>query len=67
MTVAAFLANWLGSFIFNVLGDKYGRLTVSKFGFILACLLYLLYLLPLIYPLTMLYMLLFGFLNAYML
>ncbi len=67
MTMMAFGANWAGSFIFNVLGDKYGRLLISKIGFILACSLYLLYLLPLYFPLVLVYMLLFGFLNAYFL
>jgi MFS family permease len=67
MTAFAFASNWAGSFIFNVLGDKYGRLYISKIGFILACTLYLFYLPPLIYPLVLTYMLLFGFLNAYFL
>ena len=67
MTAFAFASNWAGSFIFNVLGDKYGRLFISKIGFILACSLYLFYLPPLIYPLVLVYMLLFGFLNAYFL
>lgn len=63
----AFGANWAGSFIFNVLGDKYGRLKISKIGFILACALYLLYLPPLTFALVLVYFLLFGFLNAYFL
>ena len=67
MTMFAFGANWAGSFIFNVLGDKYGRLLISKIGFILACSLYLLYIPPIIFPLVLVYMLLFGFLNAYFL
>eukprot|EP00347_Sterkiella_histriomuscorum_P003320 403364737 len=37
MTALAFGANWAGSLFFNVLGDKYGRLFISKIGFILAC------------------------------
>jgi predicted MFS family arabinose efflux permease len=67
MTALAFGANWAGSLFFNMLGDKYGRLFISKIGFILACALYLLYLLPLVYGLVLLYMLLFGFINAYFL
>ncbi len=67
MALFAFGANWAGSFVFNVLGDKYGRLAISKIGFILACSLYLLYLFPLVYVLVLIYMLLFGFLNAYFL
>ena len=65
LTVLAFGSNWAGSLIFNVWGDKYGRKTVSKWGIILATLLYLLYLPPLIYPLVVIYMFLFGFINAY--
>ena len=67
MTMLAFSANWAGALVFNVLGDKYGRLFISKIGFILACFLYLLYLPPVIMPLVMVYMLLFGFLNSYFL
>lgn len=67
MAIFAFGANWAGSFIFNVLGDKYGRLLISKIGFILACFLYLLYLPPITFVLVLVYMLLFGFLNAYFL
>ena len=63
----AFGANWAGSFFFNVLGDKHGRLLISKIGFILACSLYLFYLPPIVLPLSLIYMLLFGFLNAYFL
>ena len=65
MTVLAFGANWAGSFIFNVLGDKYGRLKITKVGFLLSCGLYVLYLLPLYFPLVLVYMFLFGFINAY--
>ena len=67
MTLLAFGANWAGSFVFNVLGDKYGRLIISKIGFILASSLYLGYLAPLTLPLVYAYMLLFGFFNAYFL
>jgi MFS family permease len=67
MTLLAFGANWAGSFIFNVLGDKYGRLIISKIGFILAMTLYLGYLAPITLGLVYLYMLLFGFFNAYFL
>jgi MFS family permease len=67
MTLLAFGANWAGSFLFNVLGDKYGRLLISKIGFLLACSLYLFYLPPLYYPLVLVYMLLFGFFNSYFL
>lgn len=67
MAMFAFGANWAGSLVFNVLGDKYGRLFISKIGFILACSLYLLYLLPIVLVLVLIYMLLFGFLNAYFL
>jgi predicted MFS family arabinose efflux permease len=67
MAMMAFGANWAGSFIFNVLGDKYGRLLISKIGFILACSLYLVYLPPFTYALLLVYMLLFGFINAYFL
>ncbi len=67
MTLLSFGANWAGSFIFNVLGDKYGRLIISKIGFILASSLYLCYLAPLYLPLVYTYMLLFGFFNAYFL
>lgn len=67
MTLLAFGANWAGSFVFNVLGDKYGRLIISKIGFILASSLYLGYLAPLTLPLVYTYMLLFGFFNAYFL
>lgn len=67
MTALAFGANWAGSLIFNILGDKYGRLFISKIGFILACSLYLLYLLPFNYLLVSIYMLMFGFFNAYFL
>jgi MFS family permease len=48
-----------------VLGDKYGRLKISKIGFLLACGLYLLYFIPLVYPILVIYMFLFGFINAY--
>jgi len=67
LAICAFGANWAGSFIFNVLGDKYGRLRISQIGFVLACSLYLFYLLPLTYGLVLTYMLMFGFLNAYFL
>lgn len=67
LTMFAFGANWAGSFIFNVLGDRYGRLRISQIGFVLACSLYLLYLPPITYVLVAIYMLAFGFLNAYFL
>jgi predicted MFS family arabinose efflux permease len=67
LALFAFGANWAGSFIFNVLGDKYGRLKISKIGFILAASLYLLYIPPITYILVLIYMLLFGFLNSYFL
>lgn len=67
LAMCAFGSNWAGSFVFNVLGDKYGRLKISQIGFILSLALYLLYLPPIIYPLLIVYMLLFGFLNAYFL
>jgi MFS family permease len=67
MTLLAFGANWAGSFVFNVLGDKYGRLIISKIGFILAMTLYLGYMAPITLFLVYLYMLLFGFFNAYFL
>lgn len=65
LTTLAFAANWAGSLFFNVLGDKYGRLKISKIGLLLACFLFLLYLPPLIYPLVVVFMFLFGFINAY--
>lgn len=67
MTLLAFGANWAGSFVFNVLGDKYGRLIISKIGFILASSLYIGYLAPLNLILVYIYMFLFGFFNAYFL
>jgi predicted MFS family arabinose efflux permease len=67
MAMFAFGANWAGSFIFNVLGDKYGRLKISQIGFLLAASLYLLYLPPINYGLVLAYMLMFGFLNSYFL
>ena len=67
MTMLAFGANWAGSLVFNMLGDRYGRLFISKIGFIIATSLYLLYLLPFNYGLIIVYMLLFGFINAYFL
>ncbi len=67
LAICAFASNWGGSFLFNVLGDKYGRLKISRYGFVLSCGLYLLYLLPFTYGLLVTYMLLFGFLTSYFL
>jgi MFS family permease len=65
LTVLTFASNWAGSLFFNVLGDKYGRLKISKIGFLLACALYVPYFFPLVYPVVVIYMFLFGFINAY--
>lgn len=65
LTVIAFASNWIGSFIFNVLGDKYGRLKIAKVGLTLALIIYLPYFLPLTFGLVALYMFLFGFINGY--
>ena len=48
-----------------MLGDKFGRLKITKFGTFIAIILYLPYFLPFNYYLVIFYMFLFGFINAY--
>lgn len=63
----AFLANWGGQLVFNMLGDKYGRKTMSMFGSLATAFAYVLLMLPYSVSLLFVYLAGIGFMNAYFL
>lgn len=63
----AFLSNWGGQLIFNILGDKYGRKTMSIIGSLATTSAYIFLLLPYNASMLFFYLSTIGFMNAYFL
>lgn len=65
LVFGAFFANWAGQLFFNVVGDKYGRKTMSIAGSLATSLAYVLIMLPYSFSMLFIYLAGIGFMDAY--